>query len=82
MELRDLIENREEITNFSYDIECMAKEHNISYIDAIIQYCEQTGLELELTPKLISGSLKAKIKIEAEQLNFLPKSNTMKLPMS
>jgi hypothetical protein len=50
-------------------------------MDAIILYCEETGFEVELAAKLISGVLKSKIKIEAESLHFLPKSNTAKLPI-
>jgi 23S rRNA C2498 (ribose-2'-O)-methylase RlmM len=50
-------------------------------MDAIILYCERTGFELEIAAKLISGALKSKIKMEAEELNFLPKSNTAKLPL-
>jgi hypothetical protein len=73
--------NREEITTFSLAIEMMAKEKNTSYMDAIILYCENTGLEVEVAAKMISGALKSKIKIEAEELNFLPKSNTTKLPL-
>lgn len=73
--------NKEEITNFSLMIEELVWEKDITYMDAIILYCEQTGLEVELAAKMISGALKSKIKLEAEELNFLPKSNTAKLPI-
>lgn len=73
--------NREEITNFSFEIERIAAERKLSYIDAIVFHCEKTGFEIELTSKLISNSLKAKIKNEAEALNYLPKSTTLKLPI-
>jgi hypothetical protein len=53
----------------------------ISYMDAIVLYCENTGFEIEIAAKLISGALKAKIKTEAENLNFLPKSKTNRLPI-
>ena len=72
--------NKEEITNFSLLIEELVWEKDISYMDAVILYCENTGFELETAAKLISGTLKSKIKIEAEELNFLPRSNTAKLP--
>lgn len=72
---------KEEITNFSIAIENLAVEKNTSYMDAIILYCEQTGFEIETAAKMISGALRAKIKIEAEELHFLPKSNTEKLPI-
>jgi len=71
--------NKEEITNFSLEIEELVWEKDISYMEAIVLHCEQTGLEIELAAKLISGALKSKIKLEAEELNFLPKSNTAKL---
>jgi len=50
-------------------------------MDAVVLYCEETGFEVEIAAKLISGALKSKIKLEAESLNFLPKSNTAKLPI-
>lgn len=50
-------------------------------MDAVVWYCEETGFEIEIAAKLISGALKSKIKIEAEDLNYLPKSNTIKLPL-
>jgi hypothetical protein len=59
----------------------LAVEKNTSYMDAIILHCEQTGFELEVAAKLISSALKSKIKMEAEELHFLPKSNTSRLPL-
>jgi hypothetical protein len=73
--------NKDEITTFSLAIETLARETKTSYMDAIILYCERTGFELEIAAKLISGALKSKIKMEAEELHFLPKSNTAKLPL-
>ena len=72
---------KEEITEFSLRIEDLAGTKNVSYMDAIVLHCETTGLEIELAAKMVSGALKAKIKLEAESLNFLPKSNTTKLPI-
>lgn len=76
-----IMANKDEIQTFSLSIESLVKEKSISYMDAIILHCEKTGLEIEIASKLISGALKAKIKIEAEALNFLPKSRTEKLPI-
>jgi hypothetical protein len=73
--------NKDEITTFSMTIETLAHETKTSYMDAVILYCERTGFELEIAAKLISGALKSKIKMEAEELHFLPKSNTAKLPL-
>ena len=72
---------REEVNNFSIEIEEIVYMKDVSYMDAVMIYCENTGLEIETASKLISTSLKSKIQIEAENLNFLPKSNTIKLPL-
>jgi hypothetical protein len=72
---------KEEITDFSLRIEELVWMKDISYMEAIVMYCEETGFEVELAAKLISGALKSKIKIEAQELHFLPKSNTAKLPL-
>jgi hypothetical protein len=71
---------KDEMTTFSLSIETLVAKKNIPYMDAVILYCEESGLEVELAAKLISGALKSKIQIEAEELHFLPKSNTTKLP--
>jgi len=81
MSLSPMVNNKDEITTFSLTIEKLAKEKNTSYMDAIILYCDQTGFEVEVAAKLISGALKSKIKMEAEELHFLPKSNTARLPI-
>lgn len=73
--------NKDEVTTFSLAIETLAKEKAIPYMDAVILYCTNTGMEVELAAKLVSGALKAKIKMEAEDLHFLPRSNTVKLPI-
>lgn len=74
--------SREEVTDFSIKIESIVEKKSVSYTDAILIYCEETGLEVELVPKLLSANLKAKIRVEAEDLHYLPKSNTAKLPIT
>lgn len=71
----------DEINNFSLAIEELVYMKDIPYIDAVVEYCEQTGFEIETAAKLVSGVLKAKIQMEAEDLHFLAKSNTSKLPI-
>ena len=71
----------DDIQKFSMEIEEMVYMKDIPYIDAVIMYCEQTGFELETAAKLVSGVLKSKIKLEAESLNFLPKTETSRLPI-
>lgn len=73
--------SKDEITTFSLAIESIAKKKSISYMDAIIEYCAEVNLEIEVAAKLVSGALKAKIKLEAEELHFLPRSTTNTLPI-
>ena len=57
---------------FSLIIEGVVKEKRpITYMDAIIWYCEQNNIEIETTSRLISKSLKEKIQVEAVNLNML-----------
>jgi len=73
--------NSDDINRFSMAIEEMVYMKDIPYIDAICIYCEENGFELELAGKLVSGVLKSKIQLEAEDLHFLKKSNTSQLPL-
>jgi hypothetical protein len=53
----------------------------MSYIDAIVYFCEHNNLDLESVPKLISKPLKEKIRGEALKLNYLKRSSRAKLPL-
>ena len=56
---------------FAEDIESLVLETKMSYIDAIVEYCENNSIEIETVNKLISKPLKDKIKCEAIELNYL-----------
>jgi hypothetical protein len=67
-------------TRFAQEIETLVhSEERMSYIDAIIHFCEKNNLDVESVPKLISKPLKEKIKYEATELNFLKKTSRAKL---
>ena len=70
---------KNEISAFSTKIMEMAEQEDISIMDAIVGYCENTGMEIDVASTLISSSLKAKIREEAQELNLLKKSS--KLPL-
>ena len=59
---------------FSVMIERFAKEKRCSYMDAVILYAEENEIEVESAARMISQSLKEKIEVEAQDLNFLPRS--------
>jgi hypothetical protein len=69
-------------SRFAQEIEkIVLEQENVSYIDAIIYFCDQNKIELESVPKLISKPLKEKIKCEAIELNFMKKNSKAKLPL-
>lgn len=70
------------IKDFQREIENIVRERKIEYMDAVVLYCEETGLEIEVAGQLVRSSpkMKALIQNEAENLNYLPKS--AKLPLS
>lgn len=66
-------------SKFSEIIETIVCKKKLSYMDAIVWYCEREGMEIETAAKLVSAVIKAKLETEAQELNFLPK--TSKLPL-
>lgn len=78
-----MIENLEDkfmtSVKFSQDVEKIAYENSMNYIDAILFYCEKNEIELDTVPKLISKPLKEKLKFDAQQLNFMKKTSRAKL---
>tara|TARA_B100001094_G_scaffold222835_1_gene216903 strand:+ start:8753 stop:9031 length:279 start_codon:yes stop_codon:yes gene_type:complete len=67
-------------SKFTQEIEKIVLENtDISYIDAILSFCEVNNIELETVPKLITKPLKEKLKYEAMNLNFLKKTSKAKL---
>lgn len=72
-------------TEFSQYIERKARrglaaQEGIGYIDVLCDYCLEREIEIESVKKLLSPSLKEKIKVEAENLNLL-KTKPNKLPL-
>lgn len=64
---------------FSQEVEQIAYENSMNYIDAIIHYCETNEIEIESVPKLISKPLKEKLKYDAQKLNYIKKTSRAKL---
>ena len=66
---------------FSLIIEGVVKDKRpITYMDAIIWYCEQNQIEVESVGRLISKALKEKIQVEASKANLIKVEQTGKLP--
>ena len=64
---------------FFVKIEDIVADTSMSYMDAVLYYCESNNMEPETAGSLINGKLKQRIREEAEELNFLPK--TARLPI-
>lgn len=59
---------------FSLHIEQIVKDKKLSYMDAVLDYCKENFLEPADVAKLINKSLKGKIELDMQELNYLPKS--------
>ena len=70
---------RDEKNNFSIMIMTRAEECNTDCLDAIVTYCEEIGLEMEVAATLVNDLLKAKLHDEAMDLNYIEKFS--KLPL-
>ena len=64
-------------TKFSLLIEEMVQTKNISYMDACLEYCKEKEIEPNSIARLVNKALKQKIQMEAEELHFLPKTNSL-----
>jgi hypothetical protein len=69
------------IVEFTKEIEKLVVEKRMEYIDAVMYFCEKNGVDIETAASLIKSNakLKASIQVEAENLNYLPK--TKQLPL-
>tara|TARA_Y100001935_G_scaffold74549_1_gene62171 strand:- start:2141 stop:2359 length:219 start_codon:yes stop_codon:yes gene_type:complete len=65
---------------FALLIEDIVKTKRISYIDAVVLYCEKNNIDPSTTKSMINKNLKEKIAFEAQGLNML-KEKTAKLPI-
>jgi selenophosphate synthetase-related protein len=70
-----------DVKDFLRDIENLVVQKKMEYIEAVVYYCEKNGMEVETAGQLIKQNqkFKAKIRGEAEDLHFLPR--TSKLPI-
>ena len=67
---------------FSLIIEGVVKDKRpITYMDAILWYCENNQIEVESVGRLISKALKEKIQVEASKANLIKIPETGKLPV-
>ena len=65
--------------SFSLEVEKIAKEKNITHMEAVLEHSRVQQIEPDLVARLITKSLKDKIEANARDLNFIPKQ--AKLPI-
>ncbi len=68
-------------SKFALEIEQIVAKEGMNYIDAICHYCDANGIEVESVTKLISKTLKERLKYDAINLNFMKKTSRAKLPL-
>jgi hypothetical protein len=71
---------KDEMKKFSFAIDSMVANTDFTYLEAIVEYCKTTGLEVEVAASLVNSNLKTKIESQAMELNLL-KEKTNKLPI-
>lgn len=69
------------VQDFIKTIEDIVENKRMEYLDAVLYYCQQTGLEVETAAELIkkNAKLKARVRVDAESAGYFPK--TAKLPI-
>lgn len=65
---------------FARSIDDLVQKSGLNYIEAIVEHCEQTGLEIEVAASLINSNLKSKIAAVAHDHNLM-KEKISRLPI-
>lgn len=63
---------------FSLKIEQIVKDKKgISYMDAVLKYCEDNDIDPSTVAPLLTKALKDKLTVEAQNLNYIPKTGQL-----
>lgn len=67
--------------NFIKEIDKIVDELKISYVDAVVHFCEKNNIEIETAASIVKSNPKMRSKLQSdyESLNYLPKR--AKLPV-
>ena len=77
---KEKMPTKDEMAKFARSIEEFAANTKYNYIDAVVEYCKTTGLEIEVAATLINSNLKSKIENVALDNNML-KEKGARLPI-
>ena len=56
-----LMPTKDEMAKFAKSIDALVSKTDYNYIEAIVEYCKQTGLEIEVAATLVNANLKSKL---------------------
>ena len=71
---------RDEMAKFAKAIDVIVARTDYNYIEAILEHCKETGLEIEIAATLVNANLKSKIENDAMDNNML-KEKGARLPI-
>jgi TusA-related sulfurtransferase len=74
------VPTKDEMAKFAKAIEILVSTTNYNYIEAIVEYCKQTGLEIEVAATLVNSNLKSKLESDAMNNNML-REKSSRLPL-
>jgi hypothetical protein len=75
-----IMPTRDEMAKFAKSIDSIVSRTSYNYIEAILEHCRETGLEIEIAATLINANLKSKIESDAMDNNML-KEKGSRLPI-
>jgi hypothetical protein len=64
---------------FYREVEAIAISKELDWLDAIMEYCKITGMEIEVASSLINAKLKKQLAEVAHKRNYLKKTKGEKL---
>jgi hypothetical protein len=71
---------KDEMAKFAKAIDGLVANTDYNYIEAIVEYCKETGLEIEVAASLVNANLKSKLENDAMDNNML-KEKGSRLPL-
>lgn len=71
---------KDEMSKFAKAIDSLVANTDYNYVEAIVEYCKQTGLEIEVAATLVNQNLKSKLENDAMDNNML-KVKSSRLPI-
>lgn len=60
-----------------FEIVAMVQKHNVSYLDAVMMFCERNKLEPEDVAPLLGEKIKTHLHTDGQALHLLPRENAL-----